>query len=215
MKNRKNLFVVAAIAMAVMVTGFASCSKKDGGAAKQAETSDTVTLYNGNLKKIESSWTYGGSGDMVSLNFEGSEPLKAAYTFSFTDDPGIFGSPGLTAFREAVEKAIEWAAVAKENKVQDTMKLIGDAIMIPYLFNGRYTPNTTMLLAFYFRVVEWEGKNETLLLIKYDSRDPKDGVTIGFKEEDFKRLKKIFSDESLAEAKNKAQEKAKTEDLFE
>jgi hypothetical protein len=38
MKNRKILFEVAAIAMAamVMVTGFASCSKKDGGATPSA-----------------------------------------------------------------------------------------------------------------------------------------------------------------------------------
>ena len=159
---------------------------------------------------------------MVALNFDGGLGIKGAiryvYTFSFTDDTEhYYSGPGLTAFRDAVDKAIEWAAVAKENKVQDTMKGIGETeiLRIPYMFNGRYTPNATMLLEFYFRGLEWEGKNETLLLIRYDTRDPSNGPYIAFKEEDFKRLKKILSDESLAEVKNKAQEKAKTEDLFE
>jgi hypothetical protein len=217
MNKRRNLVSVllALFAGVVMVAGFAACSKKDVGVTKQAETSGTVTLYNGIGEEIESSWTYTDSGDMVALNFDGG--AGSVYSFSFTDDTEqYYSGPGLTAFRDAVDKAIEWAAVAKEAKVQDTIKPIGDdeILRIPYLFNGRYTRGATMLLAFYFRVLDLKGKNETLLLIRYDTRDLSNGLYIAFKEKDFKRLKEILSDESFVEARNKAQEKAKTEDVF-
>jgi hypothetical protein len=199
----------------VMVVGVVACNKKNSGVTKQEESSGAVTLYNSSLEELESSWTYDESGEMVFLDFAYSLPMIGAYTFAFTDDADISG-PGLTAFRNAVDKAIEWSAVAKENKVQDTAKQIGDAeiLRIPYWANGRYTPNTFMLLEFYFRVFEWEGKNETLLLIRYDMQNINNGLYIAFKEKDFKHLKNILSAESLAKARNEAQEKAKTEDLF-
>ena len=64
----------------VVLAGLASCSKANAqtaGAAKQAETSGAVTLYNSDLEKIESSWTYIPTGAIWSpLILTGGWELK-------------------------------------------------------------------------------------------------------------------------------------------
>jgi hypothetical protein len=236
MNRKMNLVLVLLVVFAgmVMAAGFASCSKKDGGAASggsnRGAVSDTpkrdadgqypigskVKVYDGNFKPTDAYFTYSPSlpanmnyDNAVILNFPSPKgALNGAHAVLF------FGRNNkkdtIDFVRNCIDKSIEWVATAKKNNVRSlTKNLPTDGYDIDdytgvYMLNDQPNSAEPAYLTFFLYIgVDDEGKAETGLVMNYKTlnevRSGSAGRVRCFSENDFVRLKEMFSESYLAE----------------
>jgi hypothetical protein len=172
-----------------------------------------VQVYDGNGKPMDDYFTYFPSelnlmystiNNAIILNFQ---PGNSALFFLKSNE---LDSDGIGFFRNSIDKSIGWAATAKQNNVHSLRKEIprDDGEYTTTAYYGLKT-NLNRLdpvyLAFEFYIGDAfeKGKEDTWLLIQYVTRDQararSQGRFICFREDDFARLKEMFSESSLAE----------------
>lgn len=234
MNRKMNVALVLLLAFTgmVMAEGFASCSKKDGGAAsggsENSAASDTpkrepngqyrigskVKVYDGNFKPTDAYFAYSPSqitnleyDNVVILNF-GPPYIDAALFFGKAN-----ASDNIGLLRHCVDKSIEWATTAKQNNIHSLIKEIpqpdgydlDDATAAYGLNQPNYHRHEPVYLAFSFYIgdIDKNGKEETLLIMNYlthnEVRNMSQGHYFCFLEDDFVRLKEMFSEPYLAE----------------
>ncbi|MDR3356872.1 MAG: hypothetical protein LBO04_06755 [Spirochaetaceae bacterium] len=172
-----------------------------------------VRVYDGNLKPTGAYFTYSpgkpfdGYDNAVILNF--GPPYIDAALFFGKSNAGDADNIGF--FRSCIAKSIEWAATAKQNNVRDLMKEItldeydfDDSRAVYGLNQPNYYRHEAVYLMFYFNVdADGEGKEGPWLLMRYLTSDDigrrSPGRFFWFREDDFARLKEMFSESYLAE----------------
>jgi hypothetical protein len=107
--------------------------------------------------------------------------------------------------RSCIGKSIEWAATAKQNNVRDFIKEITPGGRAIYGLNQpNYYRHEAVYLAFNFYIgnADEKGKEETWLVMRYQRADDvirEIGRFFCFREDDFARLREMFSESYLAE----------------
>ncbi len=189
-----------------------------------------VKIYDGDLMPMDAFFTYTPSKP-ENLNMNNAVILNWLPTAFFFGGNNEIGSGTLGLFRYCIDKSIEWAATAKENDVHSLSKIIlpddfkeNDGIAAYMLKNS---PNSAepIYLIFHFFIgdLNEDGKEETLLVLNWKKHDElrygSPGNFLLFKENDFARLKEIFSESYLAKINKQEEEwqKSRTEQeaLFE
>jgi hypothetical protein len=122
-------------------------------------------------------------------------------------------------FIEVIDKCIEWANVAKKNAVHNVSKDVKeDVTTLTSIRPGLNGSDRQLLVIYHFRIAEFNGKEETLLVIMYytydEARQGYPPSYIIFKETDFTKLKEVFSDAYLKQFDDKAELQSKQAELF-
>jgi hypothetical protein len=172
-----------------------------------------VQVYDSDLKPTDAYFTYSPNepyNNAVILNF--GPPYIDAALFFFEKNTGD-DSNGFV--RDCIDKSIEWAATAKQNNVRSLAKEIS---FDEYDLDDRtalYGPNRPnqpgyygheiayLVFNFYIGDLAKKGKEETWLIMNYltrnEIRSRSQGHFFCFRENDFARLKEMFSESYLAE----------------
>ena len=177
---------------------------------------ETVKIYDSNLKALQSRITYYPSAfysykNAIFLYF--TDYFNCAFIFGKGDE-----YDKRAQFIGILDKCIEWTAVAKENNVHKLSRTVAEEVEILYMYPGVSNYPDVFLVNFIFSIQEINNKEEIMLIINYKTVDQVNngsrGSYIVIKQNDFIRLKQIFSDNYLAQFDKEAKEQAKTEELF-
>jgi hypothetical protein len=172
-----------------------------------------VQVYDDDGKPTDAYFTYSPGkitnldyGNMVILNF-GQSYIDAALFFRESNNNENIG-----LFRHCIDKSIEWVATAKQNNVRSLLKEIpfdgydvDDSTALYGLNRQNYSRHEQVYLGFslYIGDIFENGKEETWLLMRYLTRNDLLSGALGhifcFREDDFARLKEMFSESYLAE----------------
>jgi hypothetical protein len=175
---------------------------------------ETVKVYNANLRELRSEITYYPEP----LPAFGESNAIVLYFSDFVNYAFIFGKNDRATFIEIIDKCIEWTEVAKKNGVHSLSKTIVEKEGIRYMMVGVSNYPSVFLSNFTFSIQEIDGKEEILLIINYRTIDQVNnggrGSILVFKQNDFARLKEIFSEDYLLQFDKKAKEQAEIENLF-
>jgi hypothetical protein len=226
MKGKITLVLLVAFTGMVMLAGFTSCSKNNGGDGGSADTPEriangqyrigsNVKIYDDDFKPTDAYFTYTSgeitnlaSGNKVILNFP-SPFIDAALFFMKSNS-----IDNIALIRYCIDKSIEWAATAKQNNVRQLSKDIpfgeggydaGDGTAAYGLNQPNYRRYEPVYLWFVFYVddVDKKGKEEAWLIMRYVTHNELQRGSQGhffiFHEDDFARLKELFSESYLAE----------------
>jgi hypothetical protein len=211
----------------VLLVGLTSCSKKDGelGGSKSVAGSSApkreadgqyrigseVKVYDGDFKPTADYFTYlprnSGNTDWdhaVILNFAHESVLYLGRA-----KEGVLNT--IDYVRNCIDKSIEWAATAKENNVHSLIKEIPTDGYNYYDLEGMKGLKTNrnsfepvaLTFTFFIGDIDEDSKEETVLAMIWQTRND---VLSGrkqhfffFHENDFARLKEMFSESYLAE----------------
>ncbi|GHV43719.1 hypothetical protein AGMMS49546_26140 [Spirochaetia bacterium] len=185
-----------------------------------------VQVYDGNGKPVDDYFTYFpsklimGYDNAVILNLQ---PGGLALFFGKNNEHDAIGF-----VRNCIDKSIEWAATAKQNNVRSLRKEIpyGDGYEVDdgtawygiktQLYNLEYV---YLMFTFLIGDIFEKGKEETWLVMQYltqnQARSMSQGRFICFREDDFARLKEMFSESYLAEIDKQEAAHAEQDALFE
>jgi hypothetical protein len=235
----KNLCKIAGFIVFLLIACLGGCSKKasDGNSdgsplLAQATPSKTgsksavyernedgeypmspqVQFYDGDLKidKKEAYFTYLPNGNDMEWGYDNAVILNHRMPGALATQSFFFGGTKIRSlFRDSIDKAIEWAAVAKQNKVDSLSKTIDvdgydiDVRKVNSVFRNLPKVPTMSSVFFYFYIGK-EGTFLGMLLFEYG----RVGNIVGeryyfFSEKDFTNLKEIFSESYLAEIDKK------------
>jgi hypothetical protein len=240
MKNKKMFLLIALIVTTVLLLG---CSKRAdaqesngstaAGSAEKAERKangqyligSKIKIYDGDFKPTDAYFTYSPADKSVILNLP-PPYINAAIFFMKVKKGDSIGY-----VRNSIDKSIEWAATAKQNKVSSLQKWITyetfggieDDGMAMY---GLNQPNNKHPEPVYLVFMLYIGdlgdlnltkkdKEETWLVMNYRTHNELQtrslGHYYGFRENNFARLKEIFSESYLAEIDKKEEELQKSQ----
>ena len=236
--NRKMNLVLMLVLLVMFISGGSKSGTVSDSPKREANgqyrVGSQVKVYDGNLEPTDAYFTYSpsklpilGYDNTVILNF-GLPYSNTALFFGKSEGSDIIGF-----VRYCIDKGIEWAATAKQNNVHSLSKAIPrpdgydiDNTRVAYGLNQpnyrNYKP-VYLLFSFYIGDIAENGKEETLLVMNYrthdQARSESQGQYFCFRENDFARLKEMFSESYLAKIDKQEAEwqksQAKQDALFE
>jgi hypothetical protein len=173
---------------------------------------ETIKIYDANLKELQSRITY------YPTSFYSTKNVIFLYFFEYMSYALVFDSDLRKEFIEILDKCIEWTNIAKDNNIHKLSRLVKERIGIPFVIPGVSRYLDALFLYFTFSIQEINGKEEIMLIINYKTIDQdnngRQGSYIVIKQNDFNRLKEIFSADYLTQFDRKAEDQLKTEELF-
>jgi hypothetical protein len=202
MNRKMNLVLVLLAAFAATV--MAETPKRD--ADGQYPIGSQVKVYDADFKPTDAYFTYfpglpaswGVDSNAVILNFPFLQSL-------------YFLKSNIGFVRNSIDKSIDWAATAKKNNVRSLIKEIPidendtHVMTVSYGSGQKTRPNDIRYLMFQFYIGDAaeNGKDETWLIMNYlsqdEARNGSQSHFFVFHENDFVRLKEMFSESYLAE----------------
>lgn len=223
MKNRGLVVFVALFVFGVLFSACANENSKDVSddtisvkdlANGEYQILSGIKFYDRNLQTIESKITYAPSESFVGKNA----------LFLYVSGAALgFGDKSFERkdFIEIIDKCIEWSNLAKENGVHALTREVKTEVTVI----GATYRLEPFIVDFIFSVREINRKEETILTVNYKTTDQQNaynfsnrsttqGGFIVFKEQDFNNLKKIFSEDLLAQIDKMDEEKKEKEQLF-
>jgi hypothetical protein len=173
---------------------------------------ETIKIYDEYLEEIQSRITYYPA---AFYHFENAIFLYFNKLLTYTL---IFDKDLRVRFSGILDKCIEWTAVAKKNDVHELSRMIEERVGIFCVFPTVSNYPDVLIIDYIFSIQKIKGKEEIMLVMNYKTVDQinngRPGGYIAIKQNDFNRLKEIFSDNYLANYDKKAEEQAKIENLF-
>ncbi|AEF84536.1 hypothetical protein TREPR_1012 [Treponema primitia ZAS-2] len=187
--------------------------------SQEYDIPNNITIYDGNFEKITSKITYyppqlsnTGLTNTILLYYKNGSLTNAL----------LYGKMGDSNSREylsnAIDKCIEWAAVAKKNGVHELTKNTGkeSAVMFATIMDSLYT--NVYIVNYIFSIQKINGKETYCLIINYKTTDQanlgRNGGYLVITEKDFGELMKIISDDFLAQYDKQYVDRQKQGELF-
>jgi len=173
---------------------------------------ETIKIYDEYLEEIQSRITYYPA---AFYHFENAILLYFNKLLTYTL---VFDKNLRAKFSGILDKCIEWTAIAEKNDVHELSRMIEERVGIYCVFPALSNYPDILLIDYIFSIQKIKGKEEIMLVMNYKTIDQvnngRPGGYIAIKQNDFNRLKEIFSDNYLANYDKKAEEQAKIENLF-
>ncbi|MDR0864678.1 MAG: hypothetical protein LBO74_07070 [Candidatus Symbiothrix sp.] len=187
--------------------------------SQEYDIPNNITIYDGNFKKVTSKITY----YPPQLSNTGlTNTILLYYNDGYLTNALLYGKIGDSNFREylsnAIDKCIEWAAVAKKNGVHELTKNTGESssVLFATIMDGLYT--NVYIINYIFSIQKINGKETFCLIINYQTTDQvnsgRNGGYLVITEKDFGELKKIISDDFLAQYDKQYADRQKQGELF-
>jgi hypothetical protein len=201
--------------------GTASGGSKSGAVAVapkresngQYRIGSKVQVYDVYFKPTGAYFTY-SPGKLTNLDYDNTVILN--FGPPYIDAALFFGkrsnNDSIGFVRSCIDKSIEWTATAKQNNVHSLAKELSfdeynvENTQAAYGLNQPdYRRHESVYLMFNFFIGDLDetGKEETWLIMRYLNRDDvlrrSQGHFFCFRENDFARLKEMFSESYLAE----------------
>jgi hypothetical protein len=169
----------------------------------------TIKVYNRSLQEMESRFTYYPEETLVGDNALIMYFNNSAFMFGKSDE-----HDARYDFIKIIEKCIEWVDVARQNNVRQLTRTVETDVSI---IGVRYRLEP-FSADFTFSIQEIQGRIEMMLIINYKTtyewNNGSQGNYIVFREQDFNKLKEIFSDDYLLQFDDRATEQQRIEELF-
>jgi hypothetical protein len=187
--------------------------------SQEYDIPNSITIYNGNFEKIMSKITY----YPPQLSDTGlTNTILIYYKNGYLTNALLYGKMGDSNFREylsnAIDKCIEWTAVAKKNGIHELTKNTGEesAVMFATIIDSFYS--NVYIVNYIFSIQKIEGEETYCLIINYKTTDQansgRNGGYLVITEKDFGELKRIISDDFLVHYDKQYADLQKQEELF-
>ena len=173
---------------------------------------ETIKIYDQNLNELQSRITY------YPAPYFHMNKVIFLYFFEYIQYAIVLNDELREEFVEVLTKCIEWTIIARDNNVHRVTQPIKERLGVPFIIPNISRNLDVLFLTFLFSIQEINGREEIMLIINYKTIEQdnygRQGSYIIIKQNDFERLKEVFSANFLIQFDERAEEQLRIEELF-